>query len=279
MKSIATITIGVTAVLLLACGSAGTPLTQGVPTPTSVPGASAGASKVTFTNENWALAVSDANSYKGSPVTLFGKIFLEPQKTADSVAFQMYADAPNSGQNTAVAGLPPTSDFKRNDFVKVTGTLFDMLEGTNALNATLRIPRIRADSVVKVSRAEVMAPTLKSVELNQSQRQFGISITLQKIEFAKTETRLFVKVENAGPAKANVYGFNAIVVQGTTQSKQKSVFDSGYPDLPSGMLAGIAAETVLMFDPLQVAPLRFVWSASSDNYGQRFQDYVWEVTP
>src|SRR5207244_2645250 len=126
----------------------------------------AAAAKVTFTNDNWALAVSDANSYKGSPVTLFGKIFLEPQRTADSVAFQMYADAVNSGQNTAVGGLPPTADFKRNDFVKVVGTVFDMLEGTNALNATLHIPRIRAESVVKVSRADVMAPTLKTVDVN-----------------------------------------------------------------------------------------------------------------
>src|SRR5438034_723447 len=93
---------------------------------------------------------------------------------------------PFNGQGprrTAVGAHPPRTDLKRNDFVKVTGTVFDMLEGTNALNATLRIPRIRADSVVKVSRADVMAPTLTTIDVNQSQRQFAITITLQKIEF------------------------------------------------------------------------------------------------
>lgn len=270
--------------LLAACATSNAPLSAGVPPPSTAASAAptatvASAQKVTFTNDNWALAVTDANHYKGSPVTLFGKIFLDPQRTSDSVAFQMYADAVNNGQNTVVAGLPATSDFKRGDFVKVVGTVYDLLEGTNALNATLRIPRIRADSVVRVSRAEVLAPTVKSVDVGQAQKQFGITITLQKVEFAKTETRVFVKIENAGPAKANAYKSSAKVVQGAKQLETKSVYDSGYPDLPSGMLAGVSAETVLLFDALAVAPFRFVWEASSDNYRQQFQPYDWTVTP
>lgn len=133
--------------------------------------------RVTFTNESWVLAVTDANKYKGSPVTLFRKIFLDPQRTADAIAFQMYAHAANSAQDTAVAGLPPTADSKRGDFVRVTGTIFDMLEGTNALNATLRIPQVEADSVVRVTRAE------------------GRVVKLQM--------RLVAKVEYAGPPKAS----------------------------------------------------------------------------
>ena len=267
------------------CTSPGTGtgvLSGGVPNPTSTSASTAtpaAPARVVFTNANWALAMSDASAYKGSPVTLLGRIFLDPERTAEQVAFQMYADAANSGQNTLVGGLPPDATVKKNDYVKVVGEIFDLYEGTNAFGAKIRIPRIRATSVMKATRAEVIAPTVAAVTVNAPIRQHGITITLQKVEFAKTETRLFVKVDNAGPAKANAYTFSAAVVQGGKQLKTKTVFDSGYPDLPSGMLAGVSAETVLLFDPLDVAPFRFVWEASSDNYSQRFQPYEWTVTP
>lgn len=84
--------------------------------------------RISFTNENWALAVTDATPYKGADVTLLGKIFLDPQRSAQQVAFQMYADATNNAQNTAVGGVDPSADFKRGDYVRVTGTVYDMLE-------------------------------------------------------------------------------------------------------------------------------------------------------
>lgn len=274
---------------VLASGSRTSPgtgtgvLSGGVPNPTSTSApataTAAPTARVTFTNANWALAVGDANAYKGSPVTLLGRIFLDPERTAEQVAFQMYADPANSGQNTGVGGLPPDTAVKKNDYVKVVGEIFDLYEGTNAFGAKIRIPRIRATSVTKATRAEVIAPTVTAVAVDAPIRQHAITITLQKVEFAKTETRLFVRIENAGPAKANVYTFNLAIVQGAKQLKTKSVYDSGYPDLPSGMLAGVSAETVLLFDPLDVAPFRFVWEASSDNYSQRFQPYTWTVTP
>jgi hypothetical protein len=57
---------------MIACGGNAAPLVQGVPAATgSPPGSvpivtSPTPQPIVFTNENWALAVSDANRYKGS---------------------------------------------------------------------------------------------------------------------------------------------------------------------------------------------------------------------
>lgn len=45
------------------------------------------------------------------------------------------------------------------------------------------------------------------------------------------------------------------------------------------MLAGVSAESVIVFDALEVAPLRFVWSAGSDNFSQQLQEFRWTVSP
>jgi hypothetical protein len=70
----------------------------------------------TLTNENWGLALADANKHKGASVRLVGRIFLEPQSDGDVTAFQMYTNAAANDGNTLVAvrNGPRLSNFRLN---------------------------------------------------------------------------------------------------------------------------------------------------------------------
>jgi hypothetical protein len=154
-----------------------------------------------------------------------------------------------------------------------------MLEGTNAFGATLRVPRVVATKVEPVSREDVLAPALKKYEVNRPVGQHGLVITLNRIELAERETRVYVKAVNQSPEKASVTTYGAKIVQGSRQLERKSVFDSNYPDMPGDLLAGVEAEAVIMFDALNPSePLRFVWDGPRlSNFCLTFRPYEWTV--
>ncbi len=49
--------------------------------------------------------------------------------------------------------------------------------------------------------------------MSKTQTQHGLSITIEKVEFADAETRVFVSVRNASSHNASFYDFNAKAVQ------------------------------------------------------------------
>jgi hypothetical protein len=253
--------------------------TAAPPTATAVPPTSTPA-VAQFTNENWQLALGDANRYKNTPVLLTGRVFLDPQVTNEAVAFQMNAFPTQNSGNTIVV-TAPSLKVKRGDYVRVEGQLIDMFTGTNAFGGQVSAPRVRGSKVDIVSREEVVAPAIKTYELNRPLDQNGLVITLIRLELAANETRAYVKISNRSPDKASVYVYQAKLLQGQRQFDRKSVFDAGYPDIPSSLLPGVEAETVLLFD--QVNPsetVRLVWDGPrTDNYKLSFKPFEWSAGP
>jgi hypothetical protein len=74
-----------------------------------------------------------------------------------------------------------------------------------------------ADNVEVVDAIAAAPPAMAVTTLNDTQTQHGVSITVTKIEFADTETRVFVTVKNGSKRKASVYSFDAKAVQGSQQ--------------------------------------------------------------
>jgi hypothetical protein len=69
-------------------------------------------------------------------------------------------------------------------------------------------------------------------------------------------------------------------VQGSRQLEPKYSFDTNYPDLPSDLLPGVEAETVVLFDAVSPSePLRAVWDgAHLSNFRLTFQPYQWSLS-
>ncbi|MGH2354096.1 MAG: hypothetical protein ACRDJN_21020 [Chloroflexota bacterium] len=234
-----------------------------------------------LTNENWGLALADANQHKGTPVELVGKLFLDPQTDGDVTAFQMYTNAQFS-DGTTIVGMrsgPQVPKLQRGDYVRVEGVLLEMQEGTNAFGARVRVPLVGAESVEVLPREQVVAPALKTYAVAAPLTQHGLVITLQKVALAAQETRVYVRVQNQSTEKASVSRHQLKLVQGTRQLDPTFSFEANYPDLPSPLLPGIEAETVVLFDAVDAdAPLRVVWDGPRlHNFQLTFRPYEWTL--
>jgi hypothetical protein len=250
----------------------GIPVNTSTPIPTDTP------VPITFTNENWNLALADSDSYIGSRVDLLGRVFTEPETDSGIVSFQIFTDPENSEGNTVIA-IRERIKVKKDDYVHIIGSILNEFKGSNAFGGSIIAPLVMAEKVDVVSREQVVAPALKIVEVNHPITQHKLTILLQKIEIAANETRVHVKVQNQAVDNARVYDNDAKLVQGSKQLDARYVSNSDYPDLPSEILTGIEAETVLVFDAIQPSgTLRLVWDGPhTENYRLDFAPYSWTV--
>ena len=279
------------AIVVAACGGgaskegapegAETPEAQATATPTEAPPTPTPKPAISFTNENWGLALGDPVKYKGSQVVLTGKVFTQPEMSQDLMCFQMYTNPENSEGNTAACASANLVTVTSDDYVRVEGTLFDKFEGANAFGAALTIPLVVATKIDRITRSDVVAPALVVAKANSPQTQHGLTITLDKVEIAKTETRVWVTITNGAVDKASTYDFGALLVQGSHQIEAKYAFDSGLPELPDTILPGVKASGVMLFEAIDSAAghARLVWDTPrTEDYSLDFADWVWDFS-
>lgn len=209
---------------------------------------------------------ADPDKYKGKAVQWGAKIFTQPEKDSNSVSFQAYAGGED--RNFAVVYGGTNLDIKEDDYVIVTGQLLGKFNGENAFGAKLEIPAVEATTIEKATRNDVVAPTTNAIETNQSDIQNKFTVTLEKIELAKNETRFLIKLKNDGNEKVSFYNYDAKLTQGSKQyePERSSDYDK---ELPSDILSGIEAEGYVVFpaiDQSQKQMTLFLDEPSSDNY-------------
>jgi hypothetical protein len=233
-----------------------------------------------FTNENWSELNTNPDKFKGATVKVMGKIFIAPEKDSEGTYFQMYANPKDSDFNTIVSIADPDIKLKDGDFVKVTGTVKGEFSGENALGAKLTAPAINAQSVKVIDGKDVLAPTVLKIDPNQTVNQNNLAITLNSIEFAKEETRLYVTVQNGTSNNASFYSFNAKAIQNGAQFEEQPNYDIDYPEVQSDILPGITTKGVVVLSPINIdtKTAQFYFEANTDNYMIDFNPYVFNVS-
>jgi len=236
------------------------------------------ASSEHFDRSNWSTLHSDPDAHKGATVEIVGRVFGAAERQGNKIGWQMWADAKNREWNTIV--MLEDSDFTANDgdFVKVSGQVQGAFEGENAFGAKMVVPHIVANTATIVDATAAASPAQRTAEPNESISQHGLTLTLQKVEFADDETRAFLTLVNGTNSEASFYSFNAKAVQGSTQFDAESFSD--YPEIQSELLAGIESSGVVVFPPMNPAEhTRLVFEARAGDYSLDFQPYTFEVQP
>ncbi len=147
--------------------------------------------------------------YKGHCIEIVGQIFGDPEYSDDGIGIQINTDIKNYKNKIFVAISDDNFEINDNDYVKITGFISDNIQGENAFGAQLEMPLILAKEYKKIDYKDAVSPTLKTVKTNLTKNQHGYYITLQKIEFAKNETRCYVQVKNKGSSTFNVYSLSS----------------------------------------------------------------------
>lgn len=224
---------------------------------------------------------SDPKKYKGYEVELTGKIFSDPEKDDDGTYFQMWGDPENSEKNTVVGIKDPKLDVKSGQYVRVKGVIDDEFEGENAFGATIVAPVIVADSVETVDYITAISPTIKEIKVDQEMNQHNLVVTLQKIEIAKNQTRIYVKVQNNTDDSASFYTHSTKLVVGSKQYEEEYIDSdtTGLEEPQSDLLPGIETEGVIVYpaiDPNEES-LQLYAEPNTDDYSLDFEPYVFKV--
>lgn len=226
------------------------------------------------------LVYSNPKEYKGSNVEFYGKVFIEPERDNDGTYLQMYALNQGSDGNTIVAIQDPNLDVSDGDIVYVKGVVGDVYEGTNAFGSTISAPSIIASSIEKSDYATAFSPALKVIDVNQEINQHGYSMTLERIELAADETRVYLKIKNDSSDNISFYSFNAVILQGTNQISQEDNWDADYPEINSDIFPGVISEGVVTFNSVDIEGenLKLVFEGHSDDYSLEFESFVFECS-
>ena len=226
------------------------------------------------------LVYSNPKEYKGRKVEFYGKIFIEPEKDAEGTYLQMYTLNQGSDGNTVVAIQDPNLDVSNGDIVYVKGVVGDVFEGTNAFGATIVAPQILANSIEKSDYATAFSPALKVIEVNQEINQHGYSMTLERIELAASETRVYLKIKNDSSDNISFYSFNSVIIQGSNQISEEDNWDADYQEINSEIFPGVTSQGVVTFAPVDIQGenLKLVFEGSSDDYYLDFEPFIFECS-
>lgn len=232
--------------------------------------------RVYLTEEEISYAYANPEEYKGKYVKLYGIVFGEPEISEDSVIFQMYADAENYEKNTVV-GFAGNIDISENDYVFVDGMITGTYEYKNMLGGTIVALEVVTNSVEKSNYIDCCSPTIKKVELNKTIEQKGYSVTLEKVEFSKTETRLYFSVSNNGSANFYLSDYDIKVVQNEKQYECQYNYNAEYPKLQTDLISGTSTSGIVSFPVLDSeSGMKIYCEGYCDDWNIELNEYIFE---
>lgn len=127
---------------------------------------------------------------------------------------------------------------------------------------------------------EVISPTLKEVKTDGLlNSQNGVDISVNKIEFANNETRVYYTVTNNSGSNYCFYYFNMKLIQNGKQYEPESNWEVDYPEVSGDVLNGVTAEGIASFPKIDQSNFDIHFeSGYSSNYELDFTEFTFSVT-
>lgn len=225
-------------------------------------------------------AYSNSSNYSERRIRISGKVFGEPEYDGEYYYFQMYADAVNDEKNTIVVTDKVDFDIKDGTYVNVDGIIYDNVEYENMFGGTLSALAIASKNVSKSSYIECVSPTIKEIPVNIPIEQNGYKITLEKIEFSESETRVYLKINNNGSDEFHFEEYDIKLIQGSKQFKTQNNYDADYPEIQTNLMSGVETSGIICFPPIDMnSKFKIYCEGYSENWEENFESYEFNIKP
>ena len=165
-------------------------------------------------------------------------------------------------------------------FVEIKGRYTGYASIPNPLNFDLKYPSIDTDEITFISRSQAIPP-IATVNVNQTITQNGLSITLDRVEIASTETRLYIKASNASSNLATLSYWNAALIQGQQQVHINLTPGPFSPNMDGSLINGTSTEGAMIFNALDLNTHKATlhWSdPRTDDGSAKFTDWIWDFS-
>lgn len=234
---------------------------------------------VPLTGNDIKTLATDTDSFVNHVVSGKGEILVTPTLEDDVYFVQL-----NPIENDAVNENTPywlyinadNYDLKMDEFntyIEYTGRVMGAGEGTTAFGTEIKAPEIIVYDYKQIDYAEALMPAKETKDVKQSVKQHDFTLTLDKIEFAENETRLYVTAENNSKDNINLDCYGARIIQDGHQYDIEDNYMADYPQLSCEIYPWAKSSGVLVFPAFKNAPFELVMDAWSDNYDIQFDDF------
>ena len=229
-----------------------------------------------FSNRNLGTLAADPDRYIGSRVDLTGRVTARPGG-ADGGAWRLQVEADTNKSETKLYVVVEADrlDIKTDDYIRFKGTLEDDPEKSRFEGAGEDLPFVRADDFRQIASHKVLAPTRRLVEPGVSESQFDVKVTVEKIEFAEEETRVYIQIDNGTEWTVRLNNNRMKLLQGAGESDLLLDPAHDYERLPADLPTGRSAAGILAFPPAsyEEGSLQLTIGASTDDYTQLFEPF------
>lgn len=222
---------------------------------------------------------SNPSDYYGKYIKLSGEIFSNPELGENEISFQMFSDVENSEDNAYVTYKSENAKEVNNyEYVIVDGKIKGSISGINALGGVVTALEIEAVSVEESNYIDIVVPTIKEISVNQTIDQLGYAVTVDKIELAEKETRVYLTVENNGSESFSVYSWSTKIVQDGKQFEPEFNFYYDYEEVQSDLIVGTSSSGMINFPALDTAkPIQLHIEGSSNNWEEEIETYIFDI--
>jgi uncharacterized membrane protein len=219
---------------------------------------------------------SNTSNYIGKNLNVKGKVF-QVEKMEDGYFIQFYRNIEGNEQNTLVFSSNKDLDIKENDYIQLKGYLDSDYKYENMMGTTISAPLIMAYELKKINYIDAVRPTLKSISVNQTQNQYNYNITIEKVEFAYKETRVYVSVKNNSSESFNFYLYNSKITQNGKQYEYEHNYEASYDELQTNLLPGTTTTGIITFPKIEQSEFNIILDGSSDDWKKEINPYQFNI--
>ncbi len=235
-------------------------------------------SKGELATEDYDKMYSDPKKYKGYEVEQVGTVFTEPEFDEDGVYLQVFADAKNSEKNTLIKYSDPSFKVESGQYIKWTGIVKDEFTGENLMGGKVTAPAIEATKMEVISYFDAVSPTIATLDINEIQEQHGFELTVDKVEIAEDQFRVYVSVENKSDYNISFYTFNTKLLVDGKQLEEIDLYEEGIEEVQTDILPGAQTSGVIVYPSVgDTKEVKFYAEGSSDNYDIDIDTFVFDL--
>lgn len=218
-------------------------------------------------------------SFKGKEVTLGGYIWENKKISSTETELGLEVEVSDESKMAVVSYKEgPLESIEYDNIVKVTGKVTGTKEIKNMLGIKIEVPVIEASKVEISDYMNAVAPVYKTVEVNDTAEQYGITVKLDKVEFAESETRFFVTLTNNSSDPVDFYRDNLVVQNKRLHREMYMSYKAEYPEFDESIEPGASSSGILVFSRLEAENLKLYIQGNSDNYDIELEPFKFDIT-
>lgn len=227
---------------------------------------------VELTNEVY----TNAKKYKGYHINIKGQVFQVMSDNGKVKGIQIWLDPDTCEQNMMIY-YNTDVEVKQGDYIMCSGYIDSVTEYKNAYDAKLYAPLVISSDLVKATYIDVMSPTTATITLeNLKQEKYGYSISIDKIEFAEKETRVYATVKNNGKALLNIG--DAVIVQNGKQYNSTDNYEADYDEIPYEIVKGVSSSGIIVFPAISSNDFELTIDVHSDDYDEEIDKFIFKIS-